>query len=185
MPIKLLRHFFNFYIILFVLFISFISIFIWGHNKSAFANDDLMIEQYMMSLNYLPTYCQYRLAEAKFRGDYTVSDGKRYWPEKFGKSLTQWRQKIGRRNWAHIHHYCYGIKAFTEYSNMNYKAEERQKKQKLERALREFQYITKAKTENFPFWYEKYRYEGYIYLYLGDTAKAQRALQQSLMYKKQ
>lgn len=182
MLIKFLTCIFNRHIRLFFLFLI---IFFGYSNKPAFANDDLEIQLYMNSLNFLPTYCQYRLAEAKFRNQYRAENNKYNWPESFGQSLSQWAQKVGYGNWVHIHHYCFGIRAFTESSRMSNEQNEMKKKQKLERALREFEYMRTRAQKNFPFWYDLYRYETSIHLQLGNSSDAQRALKKSLYFRNQ
>lgn len=125
------------------------------------------------------------MAETTFRKEFPILNGQRSWPPHFGKMRNQWENDIGNKNWRHLHHYCFGIRAFTEYSNMSPEEKKINKEPKLQRALREFEYMRKAQTLNFPFWYDLYRYETYIHLQLGNTAKAQWALEQSLKYKKQ
>lgn len=145
---------------------------------------DMRIKMYMTSLSTLPTYCQYKLAEINFRKDFTSVNGQSNWPTGFAKGRQQWANSIGLRNWTHLHHYCFGIRAFKEYTNSSYEVKEKFKKTKLQRALNEFQYMKNAKTVNFPFWSDLYRYEGYIYLELGNAPKAKSALENSLRYKR-
>ncbi len=153
--------------------------------KLVFANGDVKIKLYMQQeLNNLPEYCQYRLAETRFRNEFSGPNGKINWPPYFGESLNSWVQKIGPTSWTHIHHYCFGVSAFNEYSLDAANKNETYKNNKLQRALNEFEYMRGAEKVNFPLWYELYRYEAYIYMRLGNTAKAKWALEQSLRYKK-
>lgn len=149
------------------------------------ANGDVKIKLYMQQeLNNLPEYCQYRLAQTHFINEFRDQSGKINWPPAFGQRQKSWRQKIGPENWTHIHHYCFGIRAFNEYSLASADTSERYKNNRLQRALGEFDYIRNARTVNFPFWHELYRYEAYIYMQLGNTPKAKWALEQSLRHKR-
>ena len=170
--------------ILMILFVL-LSMHTGPFTKQLSANGDVKIKLYMQQeLNTLPDYCQYRLAESEFREEFKGINGKTNWPPIFKETLNKWRGKIGIQNWTHIHHYCFGIRHFQNYSLNSSNKNETYKKHELTRALENFEYIRKAKTLNFPFWYDLYRYEAYLHLRLGNTAKAKWALKNSLKYKR-
>ena len=118
---------------------------------------------YFNSLNSLPEFCRYKMTAAEFRSNRTA------WPEEFENKLNQWVNRLGQLNWTYIHHYCYGVRAINEYVVMDIKEKETFGKKKLERALREFQFMRNSNAKHvFPFWNEVYSYEGFIHYRLGE-----------------
>lgn len=173
----------------FVIIIFFVSITLTICAECDAAGNVAQLQLYMaIELKYLPNYCQYRLAEIKFDDNFTDINGKINFPTSFKKPLNKWINAIGKQNWIYFHHYCDGIRDYTDYTSKVYSISENKraafKKNQMERALSQFEFMRHAKTLNFPFWYDLYRYEAYIYLQLGNTAKAKWALKKSLKYKK-
>lgn len=150
-------------------------------NFEAKAVSDFEITLYMQSLNNLPAYCQHKIAETRFRNECTDINGRINWPQKFGKSRSHWERYIGSQNWIYIHHYCFGIREFMDYSRMN-NEDKGNNQHKLVKAIEEFEFMRVSKTSNFRFWYDLYRYEAYIYMLLGNTSKAEWALKKSKNY---
>lgn len=157
-----------------------------GFSSSSEATSDIEIKNYIAKeLKNIPEYCQVRLAEVYFQKEYPVQIRTNIpWPPHFMKSLNKWKNAIGSQNWMYFHHYCFGVRDINDYMSIDYDQRNSHKHQYMKRALGQFQFMENANTMNFPFWYELYRYELYIYFELGDVGNAQRVLKQSLKYRR-
>lgn len=164
---------------LFLTFCFIFTIFIKDIHASSYQD----IVNYMNSLNTLPEFCQYRLAETKFRKDFTDNQGQKRWPKEYGSRRYRWESLLGKKNWTYIHHYCFGIRAIMDYSMMSTQNKKKYKKRQMERALSEFQFMKNAQTYNFPLWYDLYNYEAYVYMRLDQPQKAEESLRKALGYK--
>lgn len=164
-----------------IIFITIIALFTHEHNRPVYALSDAEIISYMSKLTNVPTFCQYRMAETTFRND---ADGGRSWPPLFTKERNKWMNIVGVQNWTYVHHYCFGVREYNEYSAMDYNNRSKHKKHKMTRALEEFEFMRKAQISNFPFMHELFRYESLIYAELGNFEKSQWAFKQSLKYRR-
>lgn len=103
--------------------LGFLGVVIVSHNEVALANRGDLLSQRpnALELESLPPFCNARL-----NGD---------------ESLQKlWSQKIGRDNFLHVHHFCFGL-------NLNRRAlitfDKKQKRYYLERAVANFDYVLK------------------------------------------
>lgn len=143
---------------------------------------DFEIQQYKQTLSTLPTYCQDKLVETQYRNKFTFN-GKENWPPIYNKSRMKSINQVGVQNWAYVHHYCFGLRAYNEYSTLSYDQKKIKKNHILRRALEEFEFMRVARISNFPFMYNLYTYQALIYTDLGDHMKASWALKQSQKYR--
>jgi hypothetical protein len=153
--------------------------------NAAYANGDSELKLFMLKeYANLPEYCQYRLTEIKYDDKFKDVNGKINFPPVFSQNLNKWKNRIGTQNWKYFHHYCTGIIDYNYYSNMSIDSKKRFKSHQLNKALGQFEFMRRAQLSNFPLWYDLYRYEALIYMELGNTGKAQWAIQQSQKYRK-
>lgn len=142
---------------------------------------DVML--YMTSHKDLPKYCQVKMTEVELSQKFRTRDV----PAQFAKVRDKWVRIIGKNNWAHFHHYCFGIIKFNKALRMTGGSEkkERRKKGTLNWALAQFKYIENSTTDrSFPLWPQLFMYEYQIYSQLGEPANAQRALQRAAEHQK-
>lgn len=151
------------------------------------ASGDLDLLVYMQSLGELPEYCKYKIAETKYAPDYVSAYDPKIvnWPPRFRSSLSQWKQRLGNTNWTYVHHYCFGIRETNKYMSMDIDQRKKNNNNQLKRALNEFEFVRRSQAgHTFPFLYELYRYQYFIYFEMGNFQKAQWALNEAAKYRR-
>lgn len=140
---------------------------------------DVML--YMTSHKDLPEYCQVKMTEVELSHKFRTRDV----PAQFAKVRDKWIWTIGKNNWVHFHHYCFGIQKLNRVPRTTGSYRGRSKKDiLLESALGEFGYMRDRVDRSFSLWPQLFMYESQIYLQLGQPAKAQRAMQQAVKFQK-
>jgi hypothetical protein len=134
----------------------------------------------MTSHKDLPEYCQVMMTKVELFYKFKTRDV----PAQFAKVRDKWIRTIGKNNWLHFHHYCFGIQKLNRFLRMTEKPEEKRRKGMLGSALAEFEYMRKRADRSFPLWPQLFMYESQIYFQLGQPVKAQRAMQQAVKYQK-
>jgi len=132
-----------------------------------------MVAYMQQEVGDLPSYCQCRKAEQRFKKDF-VLDGYP-WPKPYEAMRNKWI-KIFKNDWTYLHHYCNGLMRMNEASGISNRKTVRNKEAVLKNAIGEFDFIRKSASRNFPLLYQLYMYKYQIYIQLNEQMRAQRAL---------
>lgn len=110
----------------------------------------------------LPEYCKVRLT---------------YKQDTNSPYVIKWMKILGKENYIHMHHYCFGLTAAQRADSPEMSDVDR--KGNLKRAISELEYVMTRATPNFVLWPDLYSNYGRIQLLLGNTHEADVAFQRA------
>ncbi|MCH9671417.1 MAG: tetratricopeptide repeat protein [Gammaproteobacteria bacterium] len=116
-------------------------------------------------ISKLPKFCQVRLRHKR---------------PQYKQLAESWAARVGRENWVHMHHYCFGLHQ-TRLAPLQ--RDPKRRTTAYQRSIKEFSYILSRATPRWPYLAQGYYNRGRSYLEVGATAAALRDLNHAIKLK--